>query len=293
MKKLLVILHVYYPDQVGYFVRKLANINGCDWDLVVTSPGMDAESRRILMQLKPDARFLSVENIGYDVWPFIKVIQETDLAAYDYVLKLHTKGSLDGEYINGLNLKGYRWRNLLVDALLKSPRRFWKCLDYFDNNPEVGMIYSYELSMDLRDWRLPENTTMLESEVRRIGMVRDYSGDLFCAGTMFIVRAAALSRIQRLQLDDTMWGAHFASHSTASLAHVYERLMAIMVKDAGYEMRGFMAGRFSAFSVYLHKEVVPVLELLFSIDTDANRRKYVMVLGNKFYLHDDAGKIQD
>lgn len=289
MKRLLVVLHVYYPDQIGYFVRKLRNINGCDWDLVVTYVADSAPLRR-LRHLKPDARFVKVGNIGYDVWPFIKVIKDTDLSAYDYVLKLHTKGKGDGKRINGLNMRNYRWRDLLVDALLKSPRRFRQCLDYFDAVPDVGMICCYELRKDLHGGLL-ENTALLEDEARRIGMLRNFSDDRFCAGTMFMVRADALGRIQRLQLDDSMWGQHFASHSCASLAHVYERLMGILVKDAGYEIHGFIADNISALSVFVHNTVGMRLRYLFAIERDENRRKFVMICGKKFYMGDDKGKV--
>lgn len=289
MKRLLVVLHVYYPDQIGYFVRKLRNINGCDWELVVTYVADSAPLRR-LRHLKPDARFIKVGNIGYDVWPFIKVIKETDLSAYDYVLKLHTKGSGDRERINGLNMRNYRWRDLLVNALLKNPGRFRKCLDYFDAYPDVGMICCYELRKDLHGGLL-ENTAMLEEEAKRIGILRNFSDDRFCAGTMFMVRADALGRIQRLQLDDSMWGQHFASHSRSSLAHVYERLMGIMVKDAGYEVHGFVSGRFSAFCVFVHNTLGMALRSLFCIERDEYHRKFVMICGKKFYMGDDKGKV--
>ena len=80
MKKLLVILHMYYPDQADYFVRKLGNICCCDWKLVVTYTEYDAVAFRAIRDFVPDAEFMKVENIGYDIWPFIKVIRNTYLA---------------------------------------------------------------------------------------------------------------------------------------------------------------------------------------------------------------------
>jgi len=69
--------------------------------------------------------------------------------------------------------------------------------------------------------------------------------------------------------------------------------MGIMVKDAGYEIHGFISGSFSAFSVFVHNVVGPFLKFIFSIERDEYRRKFVMVFGKKYYLRDDAGKIQD
>ena len=70
--KLLVHFHVYYHDQVDYFIEKMSNINGCDWDLYVTMSEMNPETVGKLRQFKPSAVFIKIENLGYDVWPFIK-----------------------------------------------------------------------------------------------------------------------------------------------------------------------------------------------------------------------------
>lgn len=291
MKRLLVVFHIYYPEQTAYFIGKLRNINGCSWDLVVTSPKFDDESVRLLREFKPDVRFEQVDNIGYDVWPFIKVIKQTDLSAYDYVLKLHTKSATPDDKINGLKLQDYRWRDMLVDSLLKSPSRFRRCLRIFASSPEVGMIYSYELRCDLKGG-YPENKSMLEAEVRRIGLDRDVRHETFCAGTIFMARSAVFGRIQRIRLTDDMWGTHFASHSAGSLAHVYERLLTIMVKDAGYKVRNLRSGNLSYLSVFFHKKVGAVLKFLLTIQRDENSDKYLILLGKRFYFRRIAGRLR-
>lgn len=283
MKKLLVILHMYYPDQADYFVRKLGNICGCDWKLVVTYTGYDAVAFRTIRDFVPDAEFMKVENIGYDIWPFIKVIKKTDLAGYDYILKLHTKGSTPGYRINGLRMRDYRWRDLLVDAILGSPAKFRACLECFEKTPKAGIICSYELKQDLHS-RLPENGVLLRREKERIGLVSGRSEAYFCAGSIFMARAAVLGRIQRLRLTDEMWGTHFSSHSQGTLAHVYERLLCIMVQAAGYEMYTVRAGMLSSLSVFVHNTIGRALSFLFCIDRDEDGRKFIMLFGFKFSL---------
>ena len=64
--KVLVHLHVYYLDQVPYFLEKLSSIGGCQWDLVVTSSSLPPREESLLREFKPDVRFIQAENVGYD-----------------------------------------------------------------------------------------------------------------------------------------------------------------------------------------------------------------------------------
>lgn len=277
------VLHLYYLDQVGYFVRKLANIRGCEWKLVVTYTRRDDGAFRTIREFKPDAEFMEVENLGYDIWPFIKVMRMTDLSEYDYVMKLHTKGSTSGYRINGLKMDSYRWRDLLVDAMLGSPEKFRACMDCFDKEPGAGVIFSYELKMDLHA-RLPENGPLLVREKDRIGMDTSLAGNCFCAGSMFIARAAVFGRLQRLRFTDDMWKTHMTSHSKGSLAHVYERMLCIMAQDAGYEIYSVRSSLPSSISVLVHNTLGRVLRFIFCLERDEDGKKFMMLFGIKFSI---------
>ena len=104
--RLLVHFHVYYHDQVDYFIEKMSNINGCEWDLYVTMNNLVQETVDKLTVLKPDTHFIEMENVGYDVWPFIDVIKSVDISDYDLVMKLHTK-SRSFLKAHGIRLKGF------------------------------------------------------------------------------------------------------------------------------------------------------------------------------------------
>ena len=43
-KHVLVHLHLFYYEQTDYFIKKLANINNCNWDLFVTYVEEDKKS---------------------------------------------------------------------------------------------------------------------------------------------------------------------------------------------------------------------------------------------------------
>ena len=84
-------MHIYYTDQLNLLVDCLKNIP-YDYDLYVTSDDKNQDLiSKTISQQKPDFNFISVENVGYDIWPFIKVITDIDLSKYDYLIKLHTK----------------------------------------------------------------------------------------------------------------------------------------------------------------------------------------------------------
>ncbi|MDR2099132.1 MAG: rhamnan synthesis F family protein [Rickettsiales bacterium] len=247
MKKLLVHFHVYYHDQVDWFVQKLANITGVDYDMVVTMSRDNEETRAKLKRFKP--KFVMVPNKGYDVGPFIDVLNRTDLSKYDYILKLHTKR------IAGINFKvgkyyysGKWWRRILVDALIGSKEMFRKNMKMFERDGKLGMIGSRYLA-------LSEKTSLIAKTEPEI---YDYVGRgceyVTCVcGTMFIVRAHLMAGIKRkytlADFDDVE--KHIRR---GTFAHVMERLLGHAVTEQGYRIDGFedRSRRFEASSVLSH-----------------------------------------
>lgn len=282
MKKLLVIFHVYYHDHVAYFIDKLKNINGCKWDLIVTYSEQSQRTMNKFKAFKPDVRFMQVGNTGYDVWPFIQTIKATDLSGYDYILKLHTKNTNNPNVkLNGLRQTGSRWRNLLIDSLLKSPKQFGRCLKRFESNPKTGFLCCYELFLGLNESR-PEDTFMLEEEATRIGL--QIKKGKFCAGTIFMIRPECLKSIIEADFTPEMWVAG-KSHSLGTLAHVYERLFCIAVLDAGYKCSTITANRKKATVVLIHKRTSNVLKYIFTINRrPEDRKKFMILFGRRIMI---------
>lgn len=282
MKKLLVTLHVYYHDQIDYFIDKLCNINGIDWDLFITYSDFSEDTMAKLTKFKPTLKMMQVGNTGYDVWPFIQVIQNTDVKKYEYILKLHTKNlEVSHHKLNGLKLRGSNWRNILVDSILKSPERFKKCIDILRNEEETGMICSYELFVGLTQKR-KEDMSLLTEEAERIGM--QIQNGKFCAGTMFIIKTACLEKIIEAEFHPDMWKCK-GSHSGGTLAHVYERIFSIAVEDAGYKVKKVASSRLNKSIVFTHKHVSPVLKSIVNIDRyGEDSRKALTLFGRRFIL---------
>ena len=149
LPNVLVHLHLYYPEQLDYMLKKLKNINNCNWDLIVTICKENPKIERKIKEFKSDSQIIKVKNIGYDVWPFIQVLESINLDDYDYVLKLHTK--------NHRKHNNFFWRNILIDALLLSPKRYEQNLQLFKESPEIGIIGAEEVASKMTGICAEEN----------------------------------------------------------------------------------------------------------------------------------------
>ena len=86
-------------NQKPKIIYKFSNINHCDWDLFVTYVDENEKSKNKILKIKPDTKFIKVKNAGYDILPFLKIIENVNLSEYDYILKMHTKNYRAKPYI--------------------------------------------------------------------------------------------------------------------------------------------------------------------------------------------------
>lgn len=90
-KPILVHVHIYYPEMWYELRQCIQNIVPHSFDLYVT---MVEEHQDIITDIKdsfPSAKIKVVENRGYDIYPFIKILNNLDMDDYSYVIHLHTK----------------------------------------------------------------------------------------------------------------------------------------------------------------------------------------------------------
>lgn len=280
--KILVHLHVFYHSQVPWFLDRLKSLDGYDWDLVVTYSRASACTKKAVRAFKPDARFLLVENVGYDVWPFLKVLSQTDLAPYDILFKLHTKNVISCKTVrvNGVHMRKDDWRNILVDALLGSPDQAGSVVSAFRDNADVGMVCSAKLYAALD---APEDGKPLSDELAALGLQTEERR--FCVGNMFAVRPGLLEPLERRHFRAEMFPRRSCSGSGGTLAHVYERIFSLLAPAQGY--RVFTTGLDDAYvrKMRLRRRLKPILTFLLNIDWEGSpRRKVLTVMGFKFTL---------
>lgn len=267
-KKLFVHLHIYYHNQIDYFVKKLCNINACDWDLFITYVEPSDELFRKFKTIKPDTIFLQVKNIGYDVYPFIQAIRTINLEDYEYILKLHTKAQRKRFGF----IKSNAWRNNLVEFLLHSKKLFRNNLEILNNNKDIGLICNPWQFQTIRG-KLSEETYALNTMMKRLNL--HYRGNKFVAGTMFMARASIYKDIADSDICEDDFENESHTHSTSTNAHVLERVFSLIVYSKGYKI--YTVSRFSYPYLFL------ISQKIFSI-TKEDGLLTVMLGGKHLYF---------
>lgn len=231
MTKLLIHFHLYYTDQLDYFLEKLSNIQGCDYDLYVTMTEKNADAEQKIFRLFPNARILIVPNKGYDVGPFVDVLNRVNLSDYDYVLKVHTKNTTKSERlkINGNTISRKYWLYFLVESLIGSKKNFAHNLQHLSNQ-NIGMLACNKLITDKTG-----DYPMVERSARQIldNMGVNNTGKLnFVAGTMFLAKASLFRPLKKYTIES--FENSETSQTGNSLAHAFERIFGNMVTGNRY-----------------------------------------------------------
>ena len=229
MTKLLIHFHLYYTDQLDYFLEKLSNIQGCDYDLYVTMVEKNADAEEKISRLFPNAHILIVPNKGYDVGPFIDVLNRVNLREYDYILKVHTKNTTlnNGDKINGRWISRKCWMPLLVESLIGTKKIFDNNLRRFSRHPETGMIASKYLitsSTDSYTNILPQ----VQNTIKKLGF--DIPKKItFVAGTTFMARAHLFLPIVKAGYGIDDFEPTGRTSQGNQLAHVFERVFGALI----------------------------------------------------------------
>ena len=223
MKRILVVVHVFYPqlwDELAECVRNVSEPH----DLTVTYSDESAVAQARLDF--PRARFLRCENVGFDIWPFIKALDGIDLAGYDYIVKLHTKRDviLDRPFrFNHANFAGARWRNRLL-SFIRTPEAWRRSVARISGDASVGMVADAACILRRNDvpWELTREGFDKGLELARsIGV--EPANPQFVGGTMFLARAAIFRPLQgRFAAAD--FGGELV-HSTVTTGHFLERVI--------------------------------------------------------------------
>lgn len=220
--KIAIICHIFYPelwDELAKCIRRIHD----PYDLYIT---YSAEEK--IKQAKkdfPSAKFIKVANKGYDIWPFIKVVNDLDLSKYSYVIKLHTKRNMERCSIHKI-FEGSGWRKRLL-SFLSTDKAWGESKNILKSKPDVGMIADPFCIFTDKDLPFLRQTFNLAMDMGyRLGM-KDVGSGAFVAGTMFIVRSECLEIFRQVFKEDDF--PDFVNHEEGDLAHVIERLLGFCV----------------------------------------------------------------
>lgn len=231
MQRIVCIAHVHYPDLWPELAAcmKIALKGGGDAIITYSDESSVRQARADL----PDARFVRCENVGFDIWPFLKVLGEIDLSGYTYVVKLHTKRDVPPEpriEFNGMDCTGPAWRNELL-SFVSTPEA-WRASLAKIAEPEVSAVAGLRCILRRRDVPMQPTRAAFDRALelaRAIGL--DPADPQFVGGTMFIMRAECLRPLQG------RWRASDFSapqgHETRTLAHLVERIIGFCACGGG------------------------------------------------------------
>lgn len=238
MAKIILHAHVFYPE---LWPELLVCIENCRAEVgtdslfvVATFPEAKPEMREMLenslsgMHHEIDA----VPNRGYDVGPFIEhVLNRSDFASFDYVIKIHTKHNAD-LFFMFRQFRGGDWRHELL-SFCSTPKAIRRSLKAFARAPRLGMIAgSAIISRGGFDY-----TKAAILEIQEIGQKLGVQtrGATVVWGTMFMARPKCLlSLANRWKLADFEEIGPSNAHQNYSLAHLFESIFAAFVTAQGY-----------------------------------------------------------
>lgn len=192
MKTILVHLHVYYPHLYKDLKDCLLNITTHKIDLFVT---MVEEHPEVISDIKatfPNAKIEILENKGFDIAPFIHVLNKVNLDDYDLLVKLHTKRDINSRpfLVNGFDVGGGKWRNYLLN-FCKTEENWKKSLNLL-NRDDVTMVSDYHVILKQDD---NVDTKYLDELEKKLKI--SYSKEReFVAGTMFVAKANIFKPLQ-------------------------------------------------------------------------------------------------
>ncbi len=225
-------LHLYYLGLWREIKPYLQNLKAYNFTLFVTyTRDFPEELRREILELCPSVRFICVPNKGFDVGAFVEVLHRIELDDYDIIFKIHTKRDVIPRVYYGSYMEGSEWRRFLLDGIL-GPRTVHKTIALLScRNTRIGMVATARCITKVDGVYQREQVLRAMNECGFSSPV-DYR---YVAGTMFAVRAEALSELKKC-----VSPAHFkeSARSIFSMAHCMERAVCLSLLARGWKMYG-------------------------------------------------------
>lgn len=215
--RILVVVHLFYMKSADEIIEYLKNLKFYKYDLVVTyiDGYYKQEALDKIRRFLPDVKLKKYNNNGFDIGPFIDVIDNVDLDKYDIVIKMQSKSTNKIVYIYDRFFKGRDWFRDLWNGVLGS-FSVHATIDKLFNNTEYGVVAAK--SLIIHDPKHKQELTKKALSGYKINYVNNY---YFVAGSCFAIRSNCLKKIQQSKLELSSFG--ITTRGFFSLAHAVER----------------------------------------------------------------------
>lgn len=242
--KVLIVIHIYYNDLVGYVVKYLKNSpQYCDI-LITVSNEMNKqtfieESRKA--DLRNNIKFVMIENRGRDVSALLIGAYE-DYKNYDLVFFLHDKKTVIVEPQS----IGASWQKKCFENLLGTTDYIENIVSLFEKEKRLGMAFppspfsasnAYTWLMTFHWSSNYVNTEKLIKDFKLNVPIAQDREPIAPLGTMFVFRPKALEKLFDGYKGDGWKYDDFPKEpngNDGTLLHAVERGYPYFVQDAGY-----------------------------------------------------------
>lgn len=259
MKPILVHIHLYYDFLYEELKQCLLNIKDYnEIDLYVTLPKHMEEIENDIKSSFDNVNIIIAENLGYDVAPFVDVLNRINLDEYSYIIKLHTKRDVPSS-ASRFWFKGAKWRNMLL-KFVKTKENFKRVLNRFENDRTIGMHGPVTSTFNfITDDKIghKESKKFIQNNISKNSIYYR-----FAAGTMFMVRSEILKPIQNLNLKYSDFDMPDASHEDCQLAHKLERTFGYLVYYSGYKIKDCTISPFKNFLITSYMNTIRILHII-------------------------------
>ena len=230
--RILIHLHVYYPDLCGEFACYL-NQMPFEYDCIITTDCRQKRSliKKILTDVPLEKcrewKVKVVSNCGRDVAPFFAAVTEKVVEKYDFIGHFHTKKSLTVEW-------GDEWRHYLLDNLLGRTEYINSVFKRFERDSSLGLFFPtpYPAMRDYMNWE--NNKERCEKLLTQMHLsVSLPDKPVFPVGQMFWARSKAVAPLFKGIIRNGDFEEENAQVSD-TLAHALERIWKYVAEGNGF-----------------------------------------------------------
>jgi len=215
-----IIVHIFYFELWGEILNKLKQLNP-SYHLYITVP--DELYDKVLKLKFPNVpvKIYKYENIGMDIYPFLKVLGELKKDNIDIFCKLHTK--------KGNPQTGELWRKTLLEHTVGSNQLFTSVVSIFGKDKElkiVGSAFFYK-SVGYLSKRFLND---IKKTLKKITIhKKDLNNEGFFAGSMFWGRVDDFLPLREQLLSKTMFRqSKNITNADETYTHIIERMLGLI-----------------------------------------------------------------
>ena len=231
--KCAVIIHIFYYDIADELAEAVKNICDVEKDIFLTVSESIRDRTDEIAKKFPSARINIVKNVGYDIWPFLFILNQLELDQYDLIVKLHTKRNMpEATFLKKTHIPYSLWRRKLL-GFTDTKDAFRMSLQILEKK-NIGVVLGSGCLLNEQY----DDSKQLYSFIKKLmnELLLSYDSRFqFVAGCMFVGKAFLFQYLQNRFAEKDFREAD-RLHKKEELPHVLERILGYIVGTQGYDL---------------------------------------------------------